>query len=366
MKHLLKIMFVFLIVIIGYRTQAQDEDTINLIQNPGAEEPLSTAWETIDGDWQQGSEVTVRNGRYHFFAGESSQATIFQHVDVSAYADAIDAGEQSFHFEAYVRSYSGFAALDSANVFVIYWDGEDIENDATIFESGEYFNTAWTLIEDTRLAPPGTRMITVVLMSIRYGGYDNDGYFDDIALYATDGENNSSVVDNASESSTTTGEIVFECSNELPGTSNHDDDGCPAEFDEYAEIEFDDRLHEAWYERFWTGSCENVTAFCFNGVGWHESIDMLLERLPEEQHGYARNRMWALGRAVGFDWARDNAIGAITTGHLQRWGNALDAADTEEEIYNTMEDIEEDVCQLLGADYIIGGYTTAESCESDD
>ena len=50
---------------------------------------------------------------------------------------------------------------------------------------GEYYNTSeWVQVTDTTLAPIGTRFIRIRLISTRYNGSNNDGYYDGLSLIA--------------------------------------------------------------------------------------------------------------------------------------------------------------------------------------
>ncbi len=164
---------------------------INLIQNPGNEEPLVngeiTYWEEVAGNnWGQNSEVPVYEGRAYFDAGEAGQYAILQQdIDVSGFAGTIDQGNQKFNFVAYMRSYPAqpFVPVDSAQVFVEFLDADGEELDTV--KSEEYFSTeSWVEVDDDLLAPSGTRWIRISLVSTKYGGYDSDGYFDELSLIA--------------------------------------------------------------------------------------------------------------------------------------------------------------------------------------
>lgn len=111
-------------------------------------------------------------------------------------------------------------------------------------------------------------------------------------------------------------------------------------------LTFDDALHRSWYDRFWTGSCEDVNAFCVPGIGWMESIHIVLEKTPMDQQEQMAERLWEMGRAAGHDWARDNNLSQITTNDLMRWGQML--SDTED-TGTTVNEIEGEVCQRLRA-----------------
>lgn len=171
----------------------------NLLQNPGCEEELVggeiPGWiETIGINWTHGSTNPLPyDGNYYFFAGAGSDAELKQDVDVSSYSNTIDAHIQSFTFEGYVRSYDQ-NPTDASRLIIDYLDSLKI-NVLDSFDSGEYTNISeWELISDTRIAPINTRFIRVRLISIRYNGTSNDGYFDALSLqangFSVDDENN--------------------------------------------------------------------------------------------------------------------------------------------------------------------------------
>jgi hypothetical protein len=116
-----------------------------------------------------------------FFAGVSQNAELQQDVDVSTFAASIDSGTQYFYFEGYVRSYSQNPP-DHSRLILKYLD----INKITVLDSidlGENSNTNnWLMLSDTTLAPFGTRFIRICLISIRYNGTNNDGYFDGLSL----------------------------------------------------------------------------------------------------------------------------------------------------------------------------------------
>jgi hypothetical protein len=153
------------------------------------------------------------------------------------------------------------------------------------------------------------------------------------------------------------------CDGAITGASGADTNGCPDVFDPYANLTYNHQPHELWYGRFWTGSCENVPGFCLSGdPAWLTVTDEIAAEFPADEQGRIRNRLWAIGRAVGYDWSSDEAINtdkAITTGQLRRWGNALQAS---EDIAATLTEIEGEICTLLGEQVLEGGFTDAEAC----
>jgi hypothetical protein len=160
----------------------------NLILNPGCEDSLINGeipnWiEVMGTDWQnrESGNPPSYEGNNMFFAGVSQNAELQQDIDVSTFTTTIDSGIQYFYFEGYVRSYSQ-NPVDHSRLIIKYFD--DIKS--TVLDSidfGENINTTeWLQLTDTTLAPVGTRFIRISLMSIRYNGSNNDGYFDGLSL----------------------------------------------------------------------------------------------------------------------------------------------------------------------------------------
>lgn len=163
--------------------------TGNLILNPSCEDVLVGGeipyWtEVLSTSWsQRAANPSPHDGSAYFFAGTEANAELSQMVDVSTRASAIDSGTQAFIFEGYVRSYSQSPA-DSSRIVLEYLDAtQTVILDS--FDTGEIINTSsWELVSDNRYAPVNTRWIRIRLISRRYNGTNNDGYFDALSLYA--------------------------------------------------------------------------------------------------------------------------------------------------------------------------------------
>jgi Secretion system C-terminal sorting domain len=160
----------------------------NLISNPGCEDSLINGeiphWIEVRGtDWQnrESGNPPSYEGNNMFFAGVSQTAELQQDIDVSAFTASIDSGTQHFYFEGYVRSFSQNPP-DHSGLFLKYLDLPKI----TLLDSidlGENSNTDdWLRLSDATLAPIGTRFIRICLISVRYNGTNNDGYFDGLSL----------------------------------------------------------------------------------------------------------------------------------------------------------------------------------------
>lgn len=161
-----------------------------LLKNPGCEEPMLDfeipGWEQVKGRWRKGGlnrAMRAYEGQAFFSTGKVPLAELAQTVDISPYAQAIDAGRQQFKFWAYVRCYDQ-ENPDKTRVIVEYRDaagGKILDRyDSGLVKSVKF----WRPLSDTRLAPVGTRSIRVRLVSIRTHAEANDGYFDGLSLRA--------------------------------------------------------------------------------------------------------------------------------------------------------------------------------------
>lgn len=155
------------------------------------------------------------------------------------------------------------------------------------------------------------------------------------------------------------------CSTHLPGTSGVDSTGCPTQIDPYVGLQFKNPGHRAWFKRFWYGSCEDVKfpQICFPGSPyWEDAITQAMARVPEVEQGYLRNRMWALGRAGGLNWADTEPVKKITLDYVRQWGNTLLASETPDALLATVTQIEDEVCALIGA-VIEENYAEGTNCQ---
>lgn len=168
----------------------------NLLRNGSNEKPITaigsipdwtavfgTTWQSLERDLSCPTCPDAFDGTRYFYAGDGAGAELRQDVDVSQYATAIDAGTQPFEFEGFVTSFNQ-SPIDAARVIVEY---RNAANTVVLssFDSNEVRDfTMWTRVGDERVAPAGTRFIRVRLITTRYSGTSNDGYFDSLSLRA--------------------------------------------------------------------------------------------------------------------------------------------------------------------------------------
>ncbi|MEM9337453.1 MAG: endonuclease/exonuclease/phosphatase family protein [Bacteroidota bacterium] len=156
----------------------------NLLAQNSAEENILNQWVQISGTQKraqggQNGYPGAKDGNYIFWLGNTRDGEVYQEVDVSEYANGIDAGVQSFLFNGFVRTYNG---SDRSRIIIEYLDDDNAVLDT--FDSDWRNNSSsWASIDDERVAPIGTRTIKVTLRSMRgFWGSSNDGYFDDLSL----------------------------------------------------------------------------------------------------------------------------------------------------------------------------------------
>jgi len=157
----------------------------NLLVNPGAEADL-VGWEVTQGIAEtltagECDGVNPYEGNRYFAVGglctESELGRMHQDVDVSAWADSIDAGVQ----------------MAVADGMLSDWGGSDVPAMRVVFlnASGTVLNetgwfempmATWTEVQIDAPVPPLTRFIRLELQGTRVTGSDNDSYFDALSL----------------------------------------------------------------------------------------------------------------------------------------------------------------------------------------
>jgi hypothetical protein len=107
---------------------------------------------------------------------------------------------------------------------------------------------------------------------------------------------------------------------------------CTAAFAGAPADHFDDAAHAAWYRRFWSGSCAGVPGFCMSGQpDWNSQVRSLVARAAPERQAAAAAEACRLGRLIGLEWARDNAVRRISTHDLGELSRLLNAAGAPED-----------------------------------
>jgi hypothetical protein len=89
---------------------------------------------------------------------------------------------------------------------------------------------------------------------------------------------------------------------------------------------FADDKHRKWYARFWTGRCDDLGFLvCFPGSpNWNETTRRLVAAAASDRRADLRQRLLALGRLIGHEWAKENDVRRISTADLRAWNAELD------------------------------------------
>ena len=187
------------LIIFGFLSVGQSKAQTQLIINGGAEAENtgSGSGAPITG-WTQGkngagtyewAEVspTNTNVNFSFSAEQGSQCFIpwsteslgssawlmYQVIDVSSYATAIDNGNATMKFSGYMQSNDA----DQGRIIVQYYSGTSASGTLlATYDTGLHsYQGSWQHLTDSRMAPSGTRSIKV---SLEGDDQTNDGYSD--------------------------------------------------------------------------------------------------------------------------------------------------------------------------------------------
>lgn len=160
------------------------------LTNPGAEAGDASGWTAASGGslWSSintagiGWPPTIFEGSRYFWAGALANARMYQDVDVSTYATAIDAGsvvaEMALHFSTLD------SITDNLSIFLRALNSSDSVL-ATVAQEGisaAALSTGWLLEDLNMLLPSGTRKVRVEVHGTRVIGTDNDVHVDAIGL----------------------------------------------------------------------------------------------------------------------------------------------------------------------------------------
>lgn len=160
------------------------------LSNPGAETGDASGWTAASGGslWVSSNAITpswpptIDSGSRYFTAGDVANARMYQDVDVSSYATAIDAGLVVAEFDCKfctIENYSDYLsiflrALDSSNAVISSVAQEELNT--------RDLSDGWFLQDLNFLLPSGTRKIRVEIHATRVSGTKNDVHVDSMNL----------------------------------------------------------------------------------------------------------------------------------------------------------------------------------------
>jgi hypothetical protein len=173
-------------IVVATRQLQGGGQTPNLVLNPGAESGL-TSWTVVSGSWSATClwGVMPNSGGGCFSSGEQTAGTVTnsglrQDIDVSAWAQEIDAGAVAVELRVWARSLSGSDGDPWRIRGAAYTTTSLI---GVPFDSGWQETYAWTPFDDVDTVPNETRTLRVRVDCVKPSGHSwCDAYFDDFEL----------------------------------------------------------------------------------------------------------------------------------------------------------------------------------------
>jgi hypothetical protein len=157
----------------------------NLVLN-GSGEILSgqseiNAWQVVQGTWRLETEDPAPYDGNRFFATYPAEvAELTQDIDVSAYADRIDGGDQWFGVSASLQT----SGMRTGRLLVEYFD-ESRTWLLDDYDSGEQQAPGnWAQISETRRLPYDTRWVRVRLLAYGDPESEDEAFFDAVDLWS--------------------------------------------------------------------------------------------------------------------------------------------------------------------------------------
>ena len=162
---------------------------LNLLANGSAEQPTPqgapSSWPTLAGTWSASpGSIIPFEGQRLFRVTSAGAAEVFQEVDVSAFAAAIDAGTLSFTLGARVWS-PAQTDPDRGQIRLEYLSAPGADPPLAVVGTPAVAGGGdWVSLEDARPAPAGTRAIRVYLRALPGDPAATDVAFDAVSLRA--------------------------------------------------------------------------------------------------------------------------------------------------------------------------------------
>lgn len=91
---------------------------------------------------------------------------------------------------------------------------------------------------------------------------------------------------------------------------------------------YDTPVHELWYRRYWTGSCDAKIPRCLPGSpNWNDMIGKMLARSTPAQRPAVLAKACRVGQLIGLEWSRSKTIRKIDLGDLRTFNHQLESSD---------------------------------------
>jgi hypothetical protein len=91
-------------------------------------------------------------------------------------------------------------------------------------------------------------------------------------------------------------------------------------------LRFDTDLHQRWYKRFWTGTCDRLPHCISGSPNWNDIVGKLLAKSDPVEQPVLLPKACRLGQLIGLEWAKAKDVQKISTKDLRRFNATLDAA----------------------------------------
>ncbi len=152
----------------------------NLLTNPDAETGNTQGWVDPDDAWSADAPVTPHSGNYLFWPARKDipYTEMYQDVDVSSYASAINGNGAWFNLTGWLANWDQYPH-DRATLAI---EALDAGGSQLLYLSRDHRSPVWTQYQIEDRIPPQTTTLRVHLIATRFVGSDNDGYFDDLSL----------------------------------------------------------------------------------------------------------------------------------------------------------------------------------------
>lgn len=177
----------------------------------------------------------------------------------------------------------------------------------------------------------GPLFVVIVLLLLAVPGHL--AMADSAAAETASRDNQADTVGNADNDGGDVQDKRDRCRSQLPGGKDINEIGCPTAVDPFVELKFDDETHRGWYIRFWTGACDRIpidserTRCWFAKIRypeyWFETVDIVVGKVPATERPVIQFDLWGLGRLIGHEWARANAVRLIKNPDLVKWEKRL-------------------------------------------
>ncbi len=88
---------------------------------------------------------------------------------------------------------------------------------------------------------------------------------------------------------------------------------------------YDTPVHERWYKRYWTGTCDQLPRCIPGSPSWNDMVGKLVARGAPAERATVLAKSCRLGQLIGLEWSRSKAIRKIDLNDLRDLNKMLEA-----------------------------------------